>query len=66
MMALPQLQRDLREVEDALELARHRWHHYLALDERELARHAGAVVLAHEQLRTTLTNRYFLLHESKS
>ena len=56
-MTLPQLQRDRRELENELRLARTRWQHYLTLDELELARHAGAVVLAQETLHTTLTAR---------
>lgn len=66
MMALPPLQRDLREVENELRLARLRWQHYLTLDEYELARNSGAVVLALESLRDTLTAHIQLFTHASS
>ena len=55
LMRLPQLQRDLREVENELRFARTRLAHYQTLGEPLLARDAQRVVEGHEQLKTTLT-----------
>ena len=55
LMRLPQLQRDLREVENELRLARNRLAHYQTLGEALLARDAQRVVEGHEQLKATLT-----------
>ena len=55
LMRLPQLQRDLREVENELRFARNRLAHYHTLGEPLLARDAQRVVEGHEQLRATLT-----------
>lgn len=55
LMRLPQLQRDLREVENELRFARNRLAHYQTLGEHLLARDAQRVVEGHEQLRATLT-----------
>ncbi len=57
MGSLLQLQRDLREVEQALRLARQRWSHYLTLEEHTLASHTHRVVAGLEVLQTTLTAR---------
>lgn len=55
MISLPGLQRDLREVENELRLARNRLAHYETLGEQALATGARRVVEGHERLRTTLT-----------
>jgi len=57
LMRLPQLQRDLREVENELRFARTRLAHYETLAEQELATDCRYVVRGHEQLRDTLTAR---------
>jgi hypothetical protein len=59
-MNAPQLQRDLREVENELRLARNRLAHYNTLGEHELATDCRRVVLGHEQLKETLIAR---IHE---
>ncbi len=55
MRSLPQLQRDVREVENELRLARNRLRHYETLDEHALAADARRVVEGHEKLIATLT-----------
>ncbi len=55
MRSLPQLQRDVREVENELRLARNRLQHYETLDEPTLAADARRVVEGHEKLIATLT-----------
>ncbi|MGI4760567.1 MAG: hypothetical protein ACRYF0_07675 [Janthinobacterium lividum] len=54
-MSIPQFQRDLREVENELRLARNRLAHYQLLGEQLLARDTQRVVEGHEQLKVTLT-----------
>lgn len=55
-MNLPQLQRDVREVENELRLARNRLQHYEILDEHALANDARRVVEGHQKLIATLTS----------
>lgn len=66
-MNLPQLQRDVREVENELRLARNRLFLYETLAEQELATDCRRVVQGHEQLRDTLTARiHSFSHVAKS
>lgn len=55
MASLPQLQRDLRQVEDDLRLARARLAYYEARQELALLAEAQRVVAGHEKLHHTLT-----------
>jgi hypothetical protein len=64
-MSIPALQRDLREVENELRLARNRLAHYTTLGEQELAIDCRRVVLGHEQLRDTLNARIQSLSHGK-
>lgn len=57
MLDLPQLQRDRREVENLLRLARYRLGHYETLNEQHLAADARRVVEGHEKLLTTLSTQ---------
>jgi hypothetical protein len=57
MLNLPQLQRDLREVENELRLARNRLQLYETMGEDALAADARRVVEGHEGMRDTLTSR---------
>lgn len=56
-MNLPQLQRDVREVENELRLARNRLQLYETLSEQALAADARRVVEGHEKLIATLTSQ---------
>ncbi|MGI4870656.1 MAG: hypothetical protein ACRYFX_05690 [Janthinobacterium lividum] len=57
MGSLPQLRRDLGEVEHQLQLARLRLAGYQLAAEPVLRAHAGRVVAGLEQLRATLATR---------
>jgi hypothetical protein len=55
VLSLPQLQRDVQQVENELRLARNRRQCYETLGEELLAADARRVVEGHEKLRATLT-----------
>jgi hypothetical protein len=57
MVSLPQLQRDLHEVEAQLRFTRNRLTFYELLDEQALASHTRDVVASLENLQHSLTSR---------
>lgn len=66
MMSAPQLQRDVREVENELRLARNRLAHYRTLDEQALATDTARVVAGLELLKHTLTTRILALSHAQT
>lgn len=55
MLSLPQLRRDVQEIENELRFARNRLQCYDTLGEELLAADARRVVEGHEKLKATLT-----------
>lgn len=57
MVSLPQLQRDLREVESQIRFTRHRLQCYELLGDTELAAHTERVITGLEDTKQTLAKR---------
>jgi hypothetical protein len=57
MLSVPQLKRDVQQVENELRIARNRLQHYETLGEELLAADARRVVGGHEKLIARLTCR---------
>ena len=64
MLSLPQLHRDVQQVENELRFARNRLQCYEALGEDLLAADARRVVEGHERLKATLTAQLEVLTTS--
>lgn len=65
MVSVPQMQRDLREMESQIRFTRHRLQCYQLMGYTELAAHTERVITGLEDTKQILVNRLQLVHNEK-